>query len=188
MHPNRITSAADAKAFTFAGNAIFTLVSQRTAARFTFKVRAPEKPGSVGQFVSVLNGSDNEGDYAYLGHIWAENRVYTHGRKSKIGQDAPSAKAFDWFYRHMMRGDIPAGIEVWHEGRCGRCARLLTVPESIKRGIGPDCAAQMGIAFTADAPEDEDDTPSFLATPTPRATLQAAPAGWVGFADLASAL
>lgn len=26
-------------------------------------------------------------------------------------------------------------------GRCGRCGRRLTDPESIRRGIGPECAA-----------------------------------------------
>ena len=31
-------------------------------------------------------------------------------------------------------------LEVWHEGRCGRCNRALTVPESIASGIGPECA------------------------------------------------
>jgi hypothetical protein len=30
-------------------------------------------------------------------------------------------------------------LEVWHEGRCGRCGRALTVPESVERGIGPEC-------------------------------------------------
>ena len=28
-------------------------------------------------------------------------------------------------------------------GACGRCGRPLTVPSSIDRGIGPDCAALM---------------------------------------------
>ena len=27
----------------------------------------------------------------------------------------------------------------WHEGRCGRCGRKLTVPESIEAGYGPEC-------------------------------------------------
>lgn len=36
-------------------------------------------------------------------------------------------------------GVIPPSLEVWHEGRCGRCGRALTVPESIASGIGPVC-------------------------------------------------
>jgi len=30
-------------------------------------------------------------------------------------------------------------LEIWHEGRCGRCNRKLTVPASIALGIGPEC-------------------------------------------------
>jgi hypothetical protein len=30
-----------------------------------------------------------------------------------------------------------------HEGKCGRCGRLLTVPSSIESGIGPECSKIM---------------------------------------------
>lgn len=43
-----------------------------------------------------------------------------------------------WFGKTAGQ-DLPE-CEVWHEGRCGRCGRKLTVPESIETGIGPDCA------------------------------------------------
>jgi hypothetical protein len=31
-------------------------------------------------------------------------------------------------------------FEVWHEGKCGKCGRALTVPSSILTGIGPECS------------------------------------------------
>jgi Family of unknown function (DUF6011) len=65
------------------------------------------------------------------------------GQKSRVGREAPSAKAFDWAWRALTKGTMPANLEVWHEGRCGRCGRKLTVPESIARGIGPECAGRM---------------------------------------------
>jgi Family of unknown function (DUF6011) len=34
---------------------------------------------------------------------------------------------------------LPEGYRLHHEGRCGRCGRLLTVPESITSGYGPEC-------------------------------------------------
>jgi hypothetical protein len=37
------------------------------------------------------------------------------------------------------------GCEVYHEGRCGRCNRKLTVPESIETGLGPECASKLGL-------------------------------------------
>lgn len=69
-------------------------------------------------------------------------------------------------------------IEVWHEGRCGRCARRLTVPESILIGIGPECAEIMGLgaldklvravasspAFEPD-PSSEPDYSEYMETP-----------------------
>ena len=41
-----------------------------------------------------------------------------------------------------------ARFEFRHEGRCGRCGRALTVPESIDTGFGPHCAAEMGVPWT----------------------------------------
>ncbi|MFB7906609.1 DUF6011 domain-containing protein [Kitasatospora sp. NPDC056076] len=42
-------------------------------------------------------------------------------------------------------------------GVCGACGRVLTDPVSIKRGIGPICAENLGIDFDDDADEDQDD-------------------------------
>ena len=54
--------------------------------------------------------------------------------------DDLKAKAFAWFWRVLNgSGNFPAGFEFWHEGRCCRCGKRLTVPESIQGGIGPEC-------------------------------------------------
>jgi hypothetical protein len=39
---------------------------------------------------------------------------------------------------------MPDGVVIWHEGRCGRCGRRLTVPESIESGYGPECIGKIG--------------------------------------------
>ena len=129
-----LKTAADALAYALAGNARLTLLSTKTGVRFTYRVRAKESLF----FVAVLTGSDNESDYTFLGTIFAD-RVYRHGRRSTIGFDAPSEKAFTYFWANVMRGRLPEQLEVWHEGSCGRCGRPLTDPESIARGIGPVC-------------------------------------------------
>lgn len=128
--------------FLFAGNSTITLRSVQSLTRFTYRVRKPEnQQGSVEFFVSLLNGPDNESNYSYLGHIFKDSRAYCHGRKSKIGVDAPSARAFEWFYKVVIETKtLSPKVEVWHEGRCGRCNRKLTVPTSIASGIGPECA------------------------------------------------
>jgi hypothetical protein len=106
---------------------------------------APEG-GSERLFVAVLTGSDNTSDYTYLGQIIRQPHPrYEHGRKSKIGPDAPSAKAAQWYLARLFGGGDLAPVEVWHDGTCARCGRDLTDPLSVSRGIGPECWAKMGL-------------------------------------------
>lgn len=139
----RLDGSSRIRAFILAGNATFTLVSKKTGTRFTYRVRAGEiREGATLPdvwFVSLLVGSDNEGDYAFLGSIFARDGVYRPGKKSKVSPDAPGAKAFAWFWSRLALRE-PETVEFWHAGRCGRCARRLTVPESIAIGLGPECA------------------------------------------------
>jgi hypothetical protein len=121
-----------------AGNAHMTFVSKRTGVRFTYHVERKVRPGDTRippHFVSVLVGPD---DYKYVGCIF-EGRRYAHGQKSTIGKDATSNKAFAWVFNRLIEGRHHDELEVWHEGRCGRCGRMLTDPASIARGIGPTC-------------------------------------------------
>ena len=37
------------------------------------------------------------------------------------------------------RNNLPEDISVYHSGRCGCCGRVLTDPEAISRGFGPEC-------------------------------------------------
>jgi hypothetical protein len=142
----QLRTAADCRRFAEAGNAVLTLQSARTGTRFTYRVRKSED-GSI-HFVSLLNGPDNGSNYSYFGYI--RRGVFFHGgQKARVGRDAPSAKAFDYFWRAVSQDVLPAALEVWHEGRCCRCARRLTVPGSIALGIGPECAERMGVATLA---------------------------------------
>lgn len=129
-------TAETVAAFALAGNARLTLQSEKTGDRFTFRVRKAKDADL--HFVSLLTGADNENDFEYLGTIRAGQ--FSHGRKARIGADAPSARAIAWAWPHIMAGNIPPALAIFHEGRCGRCNRALTVPESIESGIGPECA------------------------------------------------
>lgn len=141
-HPHRITDIAAIKRFVLGGNARFTLVSGKTGTRFTYRVRASE----CGRFrwVNLLTGPDNDSSYEFLGTIF-EDGSYRHGKRSRVAGEAPSAVAFQWFFDVVASGMVPSTLEFWHEGRCGRCGRVLTVPESIATGFGPECAGILGI-------------------------------------------
>ena len=135
------TSADVTRRFMLGGNAIVTFESGKTGVHFTYRVQAPKKPrgGAVSHFVSVLTGPDQ---FQYLGCIF-QSTLYSHGRNSKIGSDAKSAQAFAWAWKKLSAGIMPGGMAVFHEGRCGRCGRRLTVPESVTSGFGPECSARM---------------------------------------------
>jgi hypothetical protein len=146
----QLTTPEHAKAYILADNAKkVTLVSEKTGARFTFnvkKVPAEERKGNVVYFVGVLTGPDNMADYRYLGLVRETigGLRYEHGAKSKIAYDAPSAKAFDYAFRHVVnKNAIPQALQIWHQGTCGRCLRPLTDPASIARGLGPICAEKV---------------------------------------------
>jgi len=129
---------SDPRKFILAGRALFTLRSAKTGKRFTFKV--VRKDSYNMWHVRVLAGPDNTADYNYIGFIGRTgDQFFAKARGGKISE-APSVKAFRWFLQNMESKQV----EVWHEGRCGRCGRALTVPESIEAGLGAKCQAAMG--------------------------------------------
>lgn len=139
--------------FITAGKAVFTMVGKDS--RFTYKVtRKAARPGferyGDSYFVSVLNGPDNESNYQYLGMLDPQTGNVRPTRNSKVGITAPSFKAINWALPLIWAGrTMPAGFSIFHEGKCGRCGRRLTVPESILTGIGPECAAVMGLPMVS---------------------------------------
>jgi len=171
----QIIEPADMARVIQGGKAIFTLVSARSGTRFTYKAMAPKdclKDGNTDFpviFLSVLSDSDNEGRYSYLGQVFPlrSGLRYFHGKKARAGADAPSAQLIAWLLGQIQgNGTKLDQVEFWHEGKCARCGRKLTVPESIDTGFGPDCAAMMGITYTkrsairAKAPEPVEDAAS----------------------------
>lgn len=142
----QITDPKQALNFILGGKAFVTLVSQTSGNRYTYKITEADKrnPNDAPvYFVSLLNGPDNWSNYAYIGMI--KNSLFAWTSKSKVSQDAPSFIGFDFCFKALVAGSM-RGFEVWHEGKCGRCGRKLTVPESIACGFGPECIGMVGMA------------------------------------------
>lgn len=135
-------TAPDALRYMLAGSATVTFKSVKTGTHYTYRLKAGDN-GFV--FIGVLTGADNETNYSYLGYL--RRGLYIHGRRvpkrSDVPRGAPSAVAFDWVYRQLVKGTMPKQLEIWHDGSCGRCGRKLTHPDSVARGIGPECASKM---------------------------------------------
>jgi len=126
--------------FILAGNARFTVQSKKTGRRFTYHIVKKEGwSGSPVYFVNVLTGPDNSTDYEFFGTIFSDTQKFVYSLKSRISREAKSVIAFRWFWRQIVAEKELKDCDVSHEGRCGRCGRRLTVPESIRSGFGPEC-------------------------------------------------
>jgi len=154
LTPGLMTDAKQVLAFMLSGNA--TLTFKGKTCRYTYKISKGDEPTdeqkakgwSQAWFVALLTGSDNESDYTYMGIIRTDRRTgilsfYTAGR-TRYNMQSPNVVAFTWAFNIMLQGRMPVGMEVWHEGRCGRCGRKLTDDVSIKNGFGPTCIELMG--------------------------------------------
>mgnify|MGYP007034226707 CR=1 FL=1 len=144
IHP---LTGSDLTNFIFAGNATFTVVNETTGNRFTFRVRKAgwgtptynEKSGIF--YVSVLTGSDNNSSYTFIGtYFGGTNQVYRHSHQSKITDKAVSNQVLVWFFSSYIKNpsSFPT-VKVFHSGKCGKCGKKLTTPESVKSGLGPKC-------------------------------------------------
>jgi hypothetical protein len=170
FEPKLMTNPNLILAFMLAGDATITFKNAKSGTHLTYRLQRSElTEAEIAQgkkpiyFVKLLTGSDNENDYTYIGII-APDRYKNNALafrttgKSKLTMDSKPcmvlARAFEFF----VSGKMPFGLEVWHEGRCGRCGRKLTTPESVERGFGPDCIQLMGglaalMTFAVPAPE-----------------------------------
>ena len=131
--------------FILSGNAHVTFKNNQTQNRYTYHVVKSKSDKPV-HFVSVLFDGNNENDYTYIGCIFDEKH-FKITSKSNVKSDDIRFKVFAYVFEHLLKGDLNSAIEIWHEGRCGRCGRLLTVPESISTGFGSECASIMGLNY-----------------------------------------
>lgn len=127
------------KEFAFAGNATITLESENTKNRFTYKITKSKDDDNL-FFIKLLHGPDNENDYRYIGCYYVDSNYFYPCKKFR---EVPvpfwpgSMRAISYFLDHL--DNLPKKLHVYHEGRCAKCGRKLTTPESIERGFGPKC-------------------------------------------------
>ena len=134
-----------AKEFILAGRAVFTAKSDVTGNHVTFKVTRSHDEKVY--FVNVREKGDGDGDYVYVGLVNAETEQFYFARKyhnSRYPKDgAIPGRVFDYVWRGVKQYVTPPHVRLFHEGRCGRCSRRLTHPNSIISGIGPECAKKI---------------------------------------------
>ena len=133
-----IHEAVSIRRFITAGKAYFTVASVKTGNRFTYRVR--KSPDGAVWFVAILTGTENTSCYSYMGYINGAGDFKTT-KKSQITETAPSLNALGWHWNRVTNDnkDLPEGAEFIRSSRCGRCAKVLTTPESVTQGYGPEC-------------------------------------------------
>ena len=121
-------------------NGTITIRNRSTGEHRTFRIQTqPDNatfcPGS--RLVSILCGPNNSSDYRNFGFatpvagVWLWKK-FCNDRAYEVYQDMLLHP------RHWEN----RGYEYMCEGRCRRCNRKLTTPESIESGIGPVCAGR----------------------------------------------
>lgn len=118
----------------FAGNSIFTIVSKKTGNRFTYKIY---KKNDNLWFCYLMTGCDNESHYSYIGYY--KNNNFQWSVRCNILPTSPSILALNYLltYKELSL------VDIFHCGRCCKCGKLLTTPESIEKGIGPKCESKI---------------------------------------------
>lgn len=155
------------KEFVLGGRAIFTIepsaeyVSKMSAKQikvqphYTYKVNIKKehlKPGAGPTrpnmfFVSLLTGPDNTRDYSYLGKLNPGTGEVALTKASAFNKETQPVIIVQRVLKCIWSAETDnitnAGWNVHHEGRCCKCARLLTDPVSVTLGIGPECRKRL---------------------------------------------
>lgn len=164
--PGTITDPKKALAYMLQPNSnIITFQSAKTGERRTFRINPMDKLAVAEKgirdqrfFVKFLSGSDNSNDYTYLGQIL--NGRFTLTQKSRtngITEQTPSYVIFKVAFETLLATTVmPKMLQVTHSGRCGKCHKALTVPQSVNDGFGPECIEK--VMATAPCPVPEIDT------------------------------
>lgn len=145
-----LTDAKNIIAYVTGGKSIFTLVSQTTGNRFTYKVIA--RPNHESYELRLLQGDDNTQDYHFIGvfYIGDRQRVWIKDSKDDImfyrvdnicRLSLASRRAIVYLLLEPKLY-LEKGLQFWTSGRCAKCGRLLTDPVSIACGFGPHCGGR----------------------------------------------
>jgi hypothetical protein len=142
--PGRATP--DAPAEQVVADGYYTIVlSEQPEVRRTLRVKSPREgtyARSIGrQYVAFLDGPDNVSSYRSFATLdGAVTRMNEFRHNWQLGM------ALELLVGYAQKGELDDSRQRFAlvSGRCWNCGRMLTVPTSIHRGLGPDCAARLG--------------------------------------------
>lgn len=129
-----------ARKYILAGKAIITCVSERTGKHITFRIRSKADRMRITRwFVRADIGNTSR----YITWLLKDAATGLILVQASPGYDAlrDAYNGFCFITKHLLNGNhLPPQMKIYHHNTCGRCGRVLTNPQSIQSGIGPECA------------------------------------------------
>lgn len=141
-------------------NGTYSISFPRGGSHRTLKVHTVKDGNLAGKrIISLLAGPDNTSDYVGFGFVDDDHvTVWRKCRSAVMTAQCADFYGDEWnddWSRWQKAAAVftdltlrergywtSEGCELLLEGRCVVCNRKLTVPESIKTGIGPVCASK----------------------------------------------
>lgn len=121
-------------------NGEFTIHNPTTGNHRTFRIKTARNGNLKGKrIVSLLTGNDNTSDYKGFAFVYDDKIVVWQ----KYRGDGPWESYATLLWSMIVKGSespyAQKGATIKESRHCARCNRLLTEPESIDRGLGPEC-------------------------------------------------
>lgn len=116
----------------------YTIVGPKGGHR-TLHIQTVED-GNIKQWLSYLCGQDNTGDYKSVGFVIGSTVTLF---KKYAGQYSDIVAAARFLISHVDSLDEYGRQYAIRSGKCYRCNRMLTTPESVAQGLGPVCAGKV---------------------------------------------
>lgn len=98
------------------------------------------KPSSC-YFLKVSLLGDGDAGYKYAGAYFSDSKRFKAAPELEV--DPPLAAVVSLILRAIDTPNVLSAAEIMHEGKCCRCGRKLTHPESIETGLGPECGGRV---------------------------------------------
>jgi hypothetical protein len=121
----------------YVADGYYTVVGPKGGHR-TLRITTIDDNGTK-QWLAYLSGADNVGDYKSVGFVNG-NEVSLFSKY--LGQYADIMAAARFLVKNVDKLDECGRQYAIRSGKCYRCNRLLTTPESVARGLGPICASK----------------------------------------------
>lgn len=138
--------------FMLAGNSEFILYSTKTQDKFRYTLKKKkankESNNENEEYIYFLNMYNN-GSMEYQGIIAFNSSLnqfkFYKGSKGLGNSSDVRIRSLEFVLNKLFTGQTVGNLIVYHVGKCGRCGKKLTDPESILTGLGPSCSKYMNV-------------------------------------------